>query len=309
MHDLRRVDGHRGGGFARLVETLDDFVYTDATLPLIPLAHLVKIDVPSQTPGALEQLVAKLRRYQVKLVAEKVETRAQYQHCREIGFDYFQGRYLCRPEIVRERTLSDSKLNVLRLLAELERPDTGPKELEAVIRNDVALTYKLLRCVNSAYFGVSLKIKSLSHAIVYLGLNTIRNWARLLTLANISDRPVELIKLALTRAKMCELLVANLSKEINEIAFTVGLFSLLDALMGIPMQDALSRISLSDEIGQALVDGTGPYANLLNIVRAYEEGDWVALEDSHYPRSALVNAYLEAVTWADEVYSTSSAAA
>lgn len=288
---------------------LDDFVYNDDTLQLLPFAHLVKIDIPEQDPEALRRTVAELRRYQIKLIAEKIETREQYAYCRELGFDYFQGRYLCRPEIVREHSLPDSKLNVLRLLAELERPDTGPKELEAVIRNDVTLTYKLLRCVNSAYFGVSLKIKSLSHAIVYLGLNTIRNWARLLTLANISDRPVELIKLALARAKMCELLVANLSKEIRETAFTVGLFSLLDALMGISMHDALSRISLSDEIGQALVENTGPYANLLDTVRAYEQGNWDELEDSRYPRSTLASAYLEAISWAEEVYVASSAAA
>jgi EAL and modified HD-GYP domain-containing signal transduction protein len=288
---------------------LDDFYFRKNIEPLIALADIVKVDVLAQDQDALVDTVRQLRRYQVKLIAEKVETREQYDFCQSLGFDYFQGYYLCQPEIVQERVLPDNKLNVLRLLAELQRPETGPDELEAIIRNDVALTYKLLRCVNSAYFGVPLKIRSLSHAIVYLGLDTIRNWARLLALSGLSDRPPELIKLALTRAKMCDMVVANLSKETRETAFTVGLFSLLDALMGIDMADVLKRVSLADDITAALVDGSGPYGYLLNTVRAYEQADWASLNDSRYSESTLTNAYLEAIAWADEVYTASTTAA
>lgn len=285
---------------------LDDFYFRQNSEALIELADIVKVDIQEHSRDSLEKLVKHLRQYQVLILAEKVESRQEYIRCADLGFDYFQGYYLCEPEIIKEQTLPDNKLNVLRLLAEIDKPETGPKELEALIRNDVSLTYKLLRCVNSAYFGVPLKIQSLSHAIVYLGLNTIRNWARLLTLAGLDDRPSELIKLALTRAHMCELVLDNLSNETKQTAFTVGLFSLLDALMGLDMSNVLSRVSLSDDITDALVDSVGPYGNLLDTIRNYERANWDAVEQSRYTREQLTEAYLEAIAWADEVFAVAS---
>jgi EAL and modified HD-GYP domain-containing signal transduction protein len=122
---------------------LDDFFFRADVERLIELAHIVKVNVLEHDPASLEALVARLRRYHVRLVAEKVETPEQYEHCRDLGFEYFQGFYLCRPEMISGSTLPDSKINVLRLLAELQNPDVGPKELDTIIRNDVALPYKL----------------------------------------------------------------------------------------------------------------------------------------------------------------------
>jgi EAL and modified HD-GYP domain-containing signal transduction protein len=285
---------------------LDDFFFRANVERLIELAHLVKVDILDHTPAELEALVARLRRYQVQLVAEKVETQAQYEHCRELGFEYFQGYYLCRPEMLSGKALPDSKISVLRLLAQLQDPNVGPKELDSIIRNDVALTYKLLRCVNSAYFGVPLKITSISHAIVYLGLDMIRNWARLVTLAGLADRPPALVKFALTRARMAELLAANLAASARDAAFTVGLFSLLDALLKTPMEDVLARVSLSDDINRALLDGQGPYGPILAIARAYEQADWDTVDSSRFSRESVTRAYVEAAGWADDVYAASA---
>jgi len=278
---------------------LDDFEFNEGTERLLPLAHMVKLDVLDPTPAELESQVRKLRQYAVQLVAERVETQEAFQRALDLGFDYFQGYFLCEPELMERKRLPDNKLSILRLLARLQDPSVSPKELEQIIKQDVTLSYKLLRCVNSAYYGLSLEVKSIHHAIVYLGLPAVRNWVRLLVLAGLQDRPPELIKIALTRAKMCEILseeAPNLSKE---VAFTVGLFSVLDALMNMPMDEILERIPLSEEVDRALIQGKGAYGVLLSFVKAYEQGDWQTIEDGPYPAYAVRTAYVKALEAAE----------
>jgi EAL and modified HD-GYP domain-containing signal transduction protein len=274
------------------------------TRPLFEIAHFVKINALAYEGENLAALVQSLRKYHVKLIAEKVETYQQYDACRELGFDFFQGYFFCKPQIFTESTLPEGKLNVLRLLAALEKPDVEPRELETIIRNDVALSYKLLRCVNSAYFGLSMKVNSIAHGIVYLGVASIRNWARLLVLAGVEEQSAELLKVALLRARMCELLAPQHSREVQEAAFTVGLFSVLDALMNAPMRTLLMRVPLTDDIKQALLDEQGPYAKLLVSVRSYERGHWSTLEHTPYSPQELSQAYLEALDWAEKTYSS-----
>jgi len=228
-------------------------------------------------------------------VAERVETQEAFDMAVELGFDYFQGYFLCEPELLERKRLPDNKLSILRVLAKLQDPDVGPKELEAIIKQDVALSYKLLRCVNSAYYGVSLEIKSIQHAIVYLGLPAVRNWVRLLVLAGLTDRPPELITIALTRGKMCEILSEHAPNLSREVAFTVGLFSVLDALLNAPLETILESVPLSEEIDRALLQGKGPYGVLLGFVKDYEQGNWDSIEDGPYPADAVKQAYIDAL--------------
>ncbi len=274
---------------------LDDFEYREEVVPLLPLAHLVKIDILDRSREQLAEEVSKVRQYPARLVAERVETQEAFDMAVELGFDYFQGYFLCEPELLERKRLPDNKLSILRVLAKLQDPDVGPKELEAIIKQDVALSYKLLRCVNSAYYGVSLEIKSIQHAIVYLGLPAVRNWVRLLVLAGLTDRPPELITIALTRGKMCEILSEHAPNLSREVAFTVGLFSVLDALLNAPLETILESVPLSEEIDRALLQGKGPYGVLLGFVKDYEQGNWDSIEDGPYPADAVKQAYIDAL--------------
>jgi EAL and modified HD-GYP domain-containing signal transduction protein len=178
----------------------------------------------------------------------------------------------------------------------------GPQELEKVIRQDVALSYKVLRCVNSSYYGLGKKIESLSHGIVYLGVRHIRNWARLLLAGSLDDQPAEVFRIALLRARMCELLAEKRLRESQDAAFTLGMFSILPALINIDMNELLERVPLSDPLQQALLHEQGQYADLLITVRAYERGDWAALKDMPFSPRDLSHAYLTALDWTDTTY-------
>lgn len=278
---------------------LDDYVYSAETEELLSIAHYVKLDVLDPTEAELREQIRAIRQYPPRLIAERVETPEQFELAKALGFDYFQGYFLCKPELLERERLPDNKLNILRALAKLEEPDASPKDLEKIIRTDVTLSYKLLRCVNSAYYGLSLEIESVRHAIVYLGIPAVRNWVRLLILAGLTDRPPELIKIALTRAKMCELLSQHAPNLSRETAFTVGLFSVLDALLNAPMDKLLPQLPLSEEIERALMEEKGSYGVLLHFVKAHEQGNWELVEEGPYPTEAFRESYIKAVESAE----------
>ncbi|MFW5816017.1 MAG: EAL and HDOD domain-containing protein, partial [Wenzhouxiangella sp.] len=213
---------------------LDNFSWKDDVERFLEHVNLVKIDILQHDVMAQIDIIKRLKGQDVCMVAKSVETRAQFEQCRRLGFKYFQGFFLCRPTTMTAKRLPESKINVMRLVKKLQDPNVAPDELESIVRNDVALHYRLLRTVNSAYYGLSVKIKSIQHAIVYLGIPAIRSWARLQVMAGVDDRPSELMRLALIRARMCELMTEQMAKETRDMAFTAGLFSLLDALMDAP---------------------------------------------------------------------------
>lgn len=281
---------------------LDDFTWREGIERFLEYADLVKIDTLAHDVMAQIEIIKRLKGYDVKMVAKSVETQAQFEQCRRLGFKYFQGFFLCCPTVMTAKRLPESKINVMRLVSKLQDPKVGPEELESIIRNDVALHYRLLRTVNSAYYGLSVKIKSIQHAIVYLGLPAIRSWARLQVMAGIDDRPSELMRLALIRARMCELMTAQMAKETQDNAFTAGLFSLLDALMDIPMHEVVSLLPLDDDLLDALVEREGPYGRLLQTVISYERGEWDDVNEEIFPPERLHTSYLQAVYWATDQY-------
>lgn len=249
-------------------------------------------------PAALKWM----RSYGLRTVVTGIDDRELLQAATALGSDGFQGCYLCEPESVVSTSLRENKVSVLRLLAAIEDPSNGPVELDAIIRTDATLSYKVLRCVNSAYFSLPVKVRSVLHATVYLGVNRIRNWIRMIAISGLQDCPTELLKFALIRGRMCELLAAKLPNDQREMAFTVGLFSLLDALLNAPLDDLLARIPLTDEIRNALVKRTGPLARLLEPVEACERGDWRKLEASGFAAGICAGAYVDAVAWAENVF-------
>lgn len=172
----------------------------------------------------------RFRDYPVRLVAEKVETQEEFEFCRDLGFEYFQGYFLCRPKILTGRRVQDNRPTLLRLLAALPDPELPPAELETLIRHDVSLGYKLLRYINSAFFGLPKKVESIGQAIVYLGNRSVKTWASRLLLSGVDDKPHELMTTAMVRAKMCELMANRKGLCDEDVYFTAGLFSVLDAI-------------------------------------------------------------------------------
>lgn len=290
---------------------LDDFVLgaeTPHLIALLELADIIKLEVPGRTDQHLAATIARLRRHRAKVLAEKVETYAEFQRCLALGFDLFQGYFFCRPEVIGEGNVSETGLSVMRMLSALENPDNGPKELEAIITMDAVLSYRLLRLVNSAYFGLSSSVSSLRHAIIYLGIGNIRNWVRILALARIENRPAELLKAALVRARMCEqLTTGGKPNPRGEMAFMTGLFSMLDALLNAPMDELLGNLGLPEEVAAAISAGTGPFADLLQQVEACERAQWERLEEWDASPVLLAYTYLGAVEWADQMFGFGSA--
>jgi EAL and modified HD-GYP domain-containing signal transduction protein len=282
---------------------LDDFILHESLLPLVELADIIKLDVLALDQVALEEHVALLRPYEVKLVAEKVETRAAFTFCQNLGFDYFQGYFFCVPEIVKGRRMATNRLALLHLLAQLQDPDVAFDDLEALISQDATLSYKLLRVVNSAFYARPMKIETIRQASLLLGLKSITTWASLLLLASVDDKPPELIKTAAVRAKMCEVLAEAGGTDEKASLFLVGLFSVLDAIMDCSMQDVLQTLPLADPINRALLDNEGPWGTTLRCVLDYEHGQWDANNALKLDQRQAADAYLKAITWANETIS------
>jgi EAL and modified HD-GYP domain-containing signal transduction protein len=283
---------------------LDDFIYHERLQPLVELADIIKVDILALDQRALQEHVATLRQYKVKLLAEKVETQDHFKYCRDLGFDYFQGYFFCKPEVIRGQRVPANRMTTLQLLVKLQDPETDFAELEAIISRDVSLSYKLLRVVNSAFYAMPQKVDSLRHALLRLGTRQIATWISLILLSRIDDKPHELMVTAMVRAKMCELLAQALKHPNKDRFFTVGLFSALDALMNSPMEEILISLPLSNDITSALLHNVGVLGDALRCVLAYERGDWEAVNCYGVDGSTITEAYLQAITWTTETSNT-----
>jgi len=279
---------------------LDDFVYEHRYSELVDIAHIVKIDVLALGRETLREHVRLLQKHDVRLLAEKVETQEDFEYCRSLGFDYYQGFFFSKPKTISGQRLPTNRLAVLQVLAMLQDPESDVAKLDREITKDVSLSYKLLRYVNSSYFALPTKIDSIHRALILLGVDNIRNWVSLIALSGINDKPNYLILDAMVRAKMFELLAEAAKRPDRERYFTVGLFSLLDALLDLPMDDILRSLPLSEEIGQALLGQQGDLGKALRCVLNYEHSDWEALTYAALDIHTIKETYLRAIAWARE---------
>jgi c-di-GMP phosphodiesterase len=281
---------------------LDDFFYQEHLRPLVELADIIKIDVLASGRTTVAEQVELLRQYDVPLLAEKVETQEDFTYYKTLGFEYFQGYFFCRPDVVKGQRSPTNRLVILELLAKLQRPGTTFRELEALISRDVSLSYKVLRAANAAIYTQARKVESIHQALRLVGLTAMTNIVSLFLLANIDDKPHELLVTAMVRAKMCEQLARLMQQGNSATFFIVGLLSVLDAFMDRPMPDILPALPLADEIVAALLAHEGMLGATLHCVLAYEQGDWEAVYNLGCPRDLLVKTYLEALMWATEMH-------
>lgn len=276
---------------------LDDFEYAPEAEPLLALVDVVKLDLQALGPQRLQREVDRLRAYGVTILAEKVETREEFTLCTRAGCDLFQGYFFCRPELVRGRSVDASRMSLLQLLAALQDPATELSELERIMALDLGLSYRLLRYINSAFFGLRQEVRSIRQALALLGLEKLRPWAALTIFASIDDKPAELTRTALTRARFCELADASVADATSSELFTLGLFSVIDALTDLPMGDVVTRIPFPEETRQALVTHSGSKGRLLDCVAALEAGE---ADRAHAIVPNAAELHLEAIGWANE---------
>ena len=293
LHDAVRQLADRGACIA-----LDGFAYHPALEPLLDRAWGVKLDLAIHGPEGLRDQVAALAgREQLVLIATSVETHADLALCRELGFTAFQGAFLAEPEIVPGRAVPTQAIGALGSVADLAS-SVEFEDLERTILRDVGMSHKLLRYANSALFARSQRVGSVHEAMTLLGARAVRRWATVLVLSGVPDQPHVLLVTALVRARMCELLADDPDR--RDRAFTVGMFSVINRLLGMPMREALDTLPLADDVVGALLRGEGPEGHSLRVVLAWELGDFSVAGGVPGGTDRVARAYRDAVAWADE---------
>jgi EAL and modified HD-GYP domain-containing signal transduction protein len=276
----------------------DDFTFQPHQLPFVPHVDIVKIDVLDTPWSTVKREAQKIRvgHANITLLAEKVEDRTMFDQCLTVGFDLFQGYYFAKPQTFGSKGLDSRKLAILKLLSKLNKPDVSAHELEAVIALDPGLAARLLKLVNCASFGVSRKVDSIFLAIRMLGLERLQAFATVLAAASATNCDTRAVgDLGLIRARMCERVAKELGHQDLHKHFTVGLLSVLDALMDLPMSQIVPELSLSDDVTAALMaEGEGELIEALRLVTAYESGEWSDLPGD-LPLDSLSEVYSAAV--------------
>lgn len=259
---------------------LDDFTGTVAGRePILELVDIIKFDLQLMgMEGLGRQVEAINSRYKVRILAEKVESFAEYEQAKKYGFDFYQGYFFQKPKVMAGRDIPGSKLQYLLILRQLQDENYTIKEVADLISHDVSLSYKLLKYVNSAYFGLRREIQSVDGAVAMVGEIDLKKWLNLVMLAYLAeDKPIELVRNSMLRAEFCDLLarqMGGIGKDFGKF-YTVGMFSLLDALLDKPMDAILNELTLSPDINDALL-GRKPNFLMasLYLAKAYESGAW-----------------------------------
>jgi len=280
---------------------LDDYVFGLGHEPLLELATYVKIDMLETPADELVATVERCRRYRnLKMVAERLETPGQLAHARELGFDYFQGYILGRPQVVSATALSPSRLARVELLSLLVGPSIPLARVVGLVTSDPALSLRLMAAANADALGLPVKVSSVHEATLLLGVDRLRDWATLMLVSDLDDPGTHQLSGVITRARMCQNIATRMSLP-PEASFTVGLVSAVAEMLGQPAAELARRLSLSHEVTEALVDGTGPLGELLSLVAAYEASDLPMLLAAPLPVEDTALAYLDAVAYTGQI--------
>lgn len=282
---------------------LDDFAAGEWRDALLPMADIVKIDVLAHTTSSSLARQVRLCKAPTRLLlAEKVEDYKSLRLCRGLGFDLFQGYFLCAPDILYARELRHNRATLLALLQKLQDPAVSYTDLERIVNRDVTLAHRLLRFIRSANLGLESPIASIRQALLFLGVRRVAALGCLMAMAESTDKPQHLLRLAVERAKMCELLAAAAHEIQQEKFFTTGLFSVLDAVMDAPMEKVLEGLPLQEDIKMALTgaDRSSSVALALACVRSFECGSFEGARFGELSVQEIAASYRSAIAWAAE---------
>lgn len=277
---------------------LDPYTDSPESRALLEVADFVKLDVAALPEAELRQLAPQLGAAGVRLMGGRIENRNALELCQGLGFHYLQGYFFSQPKLLRFRTIATHQAAILRLIGVLNDPLSSIREVEELVSQDVSLSYKLLRHINSAYFNLPNRVDSIRRAVILLGFNQIKSWATLISLANLDAARSDLTNTALVRAYMCEELARATATGRAETAFTVGLLSVLDSLAQAPIEQIVASLPLAEDVVAALTTHSGPFGRLLACTLAYERGDWDAVDASGLPGPRVGEAYLGALALA-----------
>ena len=287
---------------------MDDFVYRPEYDPLISISRIIKFDFLNSSPKEIKKTIKKARLEKKWLLAEKIQTIEDFQVAVDLGFSLFQGYFFSKPVTLSAKALSPLKVSYISLLKEINSYDyLDYHKLAETIRNDVALSYRLLKLVNSAFYGLRTEIKDIAQAITIIGTTEIRKWIFMIALMGLSsDKPDELVKMSMIRGRFLEGINSKgIRAYPGEVVFQAGLFSLLDALMDTPMENALEGIHLAEEIREALVGHTGTLYSMLELIFNLERSNWDKVDELTALLgidSLLVSGeYLNAITWCNDI--------
>ncbi|MBV9911042.1 MAG: HDOD domain-containing protein [Sinobacteraceae bacterium] len=287
-----RARGHR--------IALDDYSPQVSDSRLLELADIVKVEITHPGARELGELVKELRPRGLELIAENVETPEHFENGVSLGFVGFQGYFLQHPQTFRAKRVPSTKLSTLRLVATLQNEQYSVDEVEQLLSQNVSMSYHVLRCINSSYYNLPRKISSIRQAVVILGVQQLRQLCSLLCLQGFDDRPPSLFINAMTRARMCEQLGKLGGASDTGAFFITGLFSLLNALTGMPIQQVVEELPLTAAIARALTANEGDLGKALQCTRAYERAAWDQVKYNDLPPALIRAAYMDAVFWAEQ---------
>jgi EAL and modified HD-GYP domain-containing signal transduction protein len=274
---------------------LDDFELGTDSDRLLEHVDVIKLDMMALGRDGLTDHVVRLRHLDAELLVEKVETPEDHAFARALGCQRFQGFFYKRPELLSRRRIDVGRVSLMRLLCSLQDPSTTPEQIRDDVIVDVGLSLRLLRYINSASVGMGHVVSSVAQALTLLGPGHLRRWASLTAFAGLAHERSELTRTALVRARFCELADHGQTSGAPE-RFTLGLFSVMDALTDSTLEVALTALPFPPEMREALIDHTGPLGGLLGAVIALEEGSFDVAE-TLYPHSCEL--YMDALAWAD----------
>ena len=255
---------------------LDDFEYTEEFDELIKYIDIIKVDFFITKGKERKEIINKIKNKNIRFLAEKVETKEEFEEAVAYGYSYFQGYFFCKPVIISGKDISGYKFTYMNLIKELDKDNIDIKNIENLIKMDVSLSFKLLKAANSAHYSMKRKITSISDAIMIIGINQLKRWIFIITLEHIGKNSIdELVKMSLLRACFGELLSKKMKSKISEFdAFLTGMFSLMDALMNIPIENILNDLPVSNDVKDALLGKDNLLSDLLKLIIEYEKGNW-----------------------------------
>ncbi len=287
---------------------LDDFEFRAEYEPLLALADIVKIDFLAINGEERRNVTKLLAPFKVDLVAEKVETREDFEEGLELGFKYFQGYFFFKPEIVSRQEIPRFKLHYLRFLREVNRPEVDFDQLEKICKQEASLSVKLLRFLNSAAFSWRNGVTSIREALVRLGERPMRKGASVVAISGIGqDKPSELVVTGSFRARICEVLGKRVGLKDRELdLFFLGMLSVIDALINRPIEEILDELSVSRDTKEALLGGDNALRRILELVLSFEVGDWTSTarlrKELKISEKYLAEAHQKAIIWANDIF-------
>lgn len=292
---------------AGYIIALDDFVFDESYSPLFRLVDIIKVDFLYSDKSQRSKTEKIASKYDITLLAEKIETREEFVRAQKLGYTYFQGYFFKKPEIFEGDEIPVYPNNYLMVLEELNKDEPDIDKVAEIVKRDMSLSYKLLKLINSAAFGLRSKIQSIKQALVILGIEEMKKWINLIVIKKISeDEPKEIMRTSLIRAKTAEKLGNQLNKEVNiSELFMMGLFSLLDTLMHRSLNDLMQELPISKKVKDAIVGKKGIYRDILQLIISYEEGRWNMVDlyckKLEIGKEFIASSFVTSIKWSEKI--------